>query len=119
LTFKPYFFKLFTTVVDKEWLLHLVAAIESDPQAAVSTSTIRSYQPYFDAWKSIGQNRREIMVKRKEIQRQRRRRDGGVLVSAPLTPAPGVLYEPVALPLLGRLLRQERGKIVQKIKKAF
>jgi len=48
-------------------------------------------QPYFDAWKSLGQNRREIMAKRKEIQRQRRRRDGEVLVSAPLTPAPGVL----------------------------
>jgi len=48
-------------------------------------------KPYFDAWKSLGQNRREIMAKRKEIQRQRRLRDSRVLVSAPLTPAPGVL----------------------------
>ena len=48
-------------------------------------------KPYFDAWRSLGQNWREIMAKRKEIQRQRRLRDSEVLVSAPLTPAPGVL----------------------------
>jgi len=48
-------------------------------------------KPYFDAWKDLGQKRRKIMAKRKEIQRQRRLRDSEVLVSAPLTPAPGVL----------------------------
>jgi hypothetical protein len=51
----------------------------------------RLLKPYFESWRSIGRNWQKIMARRKDIQRHRRRRDGEVLVSAPLTPAAGVL----------------------------